>query len=134
MSADIMFEKAKTALQGSYSPYSKFKVGCCIKSESGNYYVGTNIENASYSLAMCAEATAIAHMIMAGENKIAEVLVIADCEECTPCGACRQRINEFAPKNTPIHIASLSSLKGSYSLGELLPHAFGPENLEVTPE
>ena len=124
MSADIMLAKAREALSLSYSPYSAFQVACCIRTTSDDYILGTNIENASYGLTLCAEACAIAHMIMLGKRQIAEVLVIADCAECVPCGACRQRIHEFAARDTLIHTASLDGIQGHYTIDELLPHAF----------
>ncbi len=126
-----LFTKALAAIEKSYSPYSKFPVGCALKTKSGQYYSGCNIENASYSLTQCAEASAIAQMVSAGEREIAEIFVIGDgAELCTPCGACRQRIREFASLDTPIHIGNREQHRASFTLNELLPHSFGPENLE----
>jgi cytidine deaminase len=126
-----LFEKARSALSYSYSPYSRFPVSCCIKTTTGKYYTGANIENASYSLALCAEAVAIAHMVHQGEKKIAEIFVIGPGEAlCTPCGACRQRIREFANDDTLIHIGDHNGHRATFTLGELLPHSFGPHNLE----
>lgn len=126
-----LFEKALAAFKRSYSPYSHFPVGACIKTTSGNYYSGCNIENASYSLTLCAEATAISQMITEGIQQIAEILIIANGKAlCTPCGACRQRIREFANEDTRIYIADTNGHRATFTLGELLPHSFGPHNLE----
>jgi cytidine deaminase len=69
-------------------------------------------------------------MALAGERRIAEILVVGDGEGlCTPCGGCRQRLREFADAATPIHVADTEGVRASFTLGELLPHAFGPEHL-----
>lgn len=126
-----LFEKALAAFKRSYSPYSQFPVGCALKTTTGNYYTGCNIENASYSLTLCAEATAISHMVNENLQKIAEIFVIGNGDAlCTPCGACRQRIREFANEDTLIHIGDTQGLKATFTLGDLLPHSFGPHNLE----
>ena len=71
-------------------------------------------------------------MALAGERRIAEILVVGDGEGlCTPCGGCRQRIREFADAGAPIHVAGPEGVRASFTLGELLPHAFGPEHLSA---
>ena len=126
-----MFELAKGMLTKAYAPYSKFSVGCCIRSNTNQYYTGCNVENASYSLACCAETTAITQMVANGEKEIAEILVIAESEHtCVPCGACRQRIREFATLNTPIHMGNHEKINLTKTVEELLPNSFGPEFLE----
>ena len=73
-------------------------------------------------------------MALAGERRIAEMLVVGDGEGlCTPCGGCRQRIREFADAATPIHVAGPDGVRASFTLGELLPHSFGPEHLGDAP-
>jgi cytidine deaminase len=126
-----LFEKARSALKHSYSPYSHFPVSCCIKTVTGKLYTGANIENASYSVTLCAEAVAIAQMVHQGEKKIAEIFIIGPGDAlCTPCGACRQRIREFASDDALIHIGNDKGHRATFTLGELLPHSFGPHNLE----
>lgn len=126
-----MFELAREMLSNAYSPYSKYKVACCIRSGSDELYAGCNIENASYSLTCCAEETAIAQMIANGEKEIKEVVVIAESHQtCVPCGACRQRLREFAALDTPIHMGTHEKVDFTKSLNELLPNSFGPEFLE----
>lgn len=143
-----MFQLALKAWDKAYAPYSKFNVGACILSESGSFHTGCNIENAAYPQGCCAEMAAIAHMIGAGDHLIQEILVLggstinttkingkdssteSDNEPlCTPCGGCRQKIREFANSSTVIHVATLKGDISSFSLNELLPFSFGPDNL-----
>jgi cytidine deaminase len=128
---DQLLEIAKIARDRAYAPYSKFHVGCAIKSTNNQIYSGCNIENASYSLTMCAEATAIASMLNAGAAKIAELTVISSGNEiCTPCGACRQRIREFSTPTTVINMYSADGKHLTSKFDDLLPHSFGPQHLE----
>ena len=99
--ATKLFNLASSAAANAYAPYSQFKVGAAILSSSGNFYSGCNVENISYPLGTCAEAGAIAAMINGGDNKIAEILIYADSKALiSPCGACRQRVAEFASADT----------------------------------
>ena len=128
---DDMILLARAAQQKAYAPYSNFKVGACLRAEDGSLHAGANVENAAYPQGQCAEASAIGAMIAAGARKIVEVVVIGDGDGlCTPCGGCRQRLNEFATPDTPVHICGPKGLRKTFSLGELLPGAFGPNNLD----
>jgi cytidine deaminase len=128
-----LFDAAKAAQANAYAPYSRFRVGAALRTEGGAIFSGCNVENAAYPQGACAEAGAIAAMALAGERRIAEILVIGDGEGlCTPCGGCRQRIREFADAATPIHVAGTGGVRASFTLGELLPHSFGPEHLGET--
>lgn len=132
-----LLKAALAARQNAYAPYSKFNVGACVKTAGGKLYVGCNCENASYPIGLCAEASAIAAMVAAGEREIAEILVVGGpasgkpwLELVTPCGACRQRIAEFGHERTRVHAAGVSEngkaiVQRSFTLGELLPFAFG---------
>ncbi|MAZ40415.1 MAG: cytidine deaminase [Legionellales bacterium] len=125
-----MFEMAKQMLPHSYSPYSKFKVSCCLRTNNDNFYTGCNVENASYSLACCAETNAILQMVAHGEQEIAEMVIISESDTtCVPCGACRQRIREFAMPELPIHMGTHKGLTNTQTLHALLPNSFGPEYL-----
>lgn len=125
-----MFELAREAMRKAHAPYSRFHVGAVMKGANGRLYAGCNIENAAYPEGCCAETAAIAAMVMDGEAKITEVLVMgAGAALVTPCGGCRQRIREFAADSVPIHICSPDELRQTVTLGELLPLSFGPENL-----
>ena len=130
-----MLEIAKKAMKHSYSPYSHYCVGACISTEDGQLFSGTNVENASYGLCVCAETAAIAAMISAGHHKIHELVVISHHQEhptalCAPCGACRQRIAEFSSPTTRIHLADTSGIQKTFTTAELLPEAFGPQHLK----
>ena len=120
-----LFNLAKIASQRAYAPYSKFYVGATILSEEGNFYQGCNVENVSYPVGTCAEEGAIAAMICAGDHKIAEILIYANSPHLiTPCGACRQRIMEFAKDSAQIHLANASGIQKTMTLNNLLPNTF----------
>ena len=122
---------AKSARLKAYAPYSKFLVGAAVRDERGSIHGGCNIENAAYPQGWCAETSAIAAMIMSGGHAIAEMAVIGSGDMlCTPCGGCRQKIREFAKGNVKIHMCGEDGmLKQTFTLDELLPASFGPENL-----
>jgi len=125
-----MLALARDAMAKAYAPYSNFHVGAVVKGANGRLYAGCNVENAAYPQGCCAEASAIAAMVLDGETKIAEVLVMGAGEALvSPCGGCRQRIREFAADDVPIHICSPDKLRRTVTLGELLPLSFGPGNL-----
>jgi cytidine deaminase len=125
-----LFDAARAAQRNAYAPYSRFPVGAAVRSASGRVYAGCNVENASYPQGWCAEASAIAAMVTAGEREIVEVLTVADGEQLTTCcGGCRQKIREFAASDTPIHAAGPEGVRRTFTLGELLPEAFGPGHL-----
>ncbi len=125
-----LFDAARSAQGHAYAPYSRFHVGAALRTPSGAIFAGCNVENAAYPQGACAESGAIGAMALAGERRIAEILVIGDGEAlCTPCGGCRQRIREFAAPETPIHIAGPQGVRARFTLEELLPHSFGPDNL-----
>jgi cytidine deaminase len=127
---DQLFAAACLARERAYAPYSKFLVGAAIRSASGAIYAGCNVENAAYPQGWCAETSAIAAMVSAGEQTISEVLVVCDGEQLsTCCGGCRQKLREFAALDTRIHVAGLEGVRRVFTLDELLPFSFGPENL-----
>lgn len=136
-----MFAVARKAMDGAYAPYSGFHVGACVRGQSGRLYGGPNVENAAYPQGWCAECSAIAAMVAAGETRIGAVLVVGAPSDgaggyvadggalCTPCGGCRQKIREFGAPDTPIYVCGTEGLRQEFTLEGLLPHAFGPENL-----
>lgn len=132
MVMDEMYHAAKAMLKNSYAPYSKFLVGASVLTDDGKIFAGCNVENASYSLTKCAESTAISTMVASGYRKIKAVCVIGGTGDilCTPCGACRQIIREFASLDTPIYMADLNGIQRKMTLSELLPDSFGPDHLE----
>ena len=114
-----------------HAPYSKFYVGAAMRDEQGRIHGGCNIENAAYPQGWCAETSAIAALVMAGGKRIVEMVVIGNGHGlCTPCGGCRQKIREFAGGDVKIHCCTEDGeLVQSFTLDELLPASFGPENL-----
>jgi len=137
-----LFKQAQRALKLSYSPYSGFSVGVSVLNDSGNIYLGTNIENAAYPLCLCAERTALAHAYMSDpKRKIIALAVVCKnpkhelTEPGYPCGACRQVINEFEDKQgMPIRIivgtTAGSQLIAYNSIKDILPHSFNSKLLE----
>lgn len=127
---DDLFDAARKAQASAYAPYSRFRVGAAIRAGSGRIHAGCNVENAAYPVGTCAEAGAIAAMLLAGDRTIAEILVFGEGPElCTPCGACRQRLREFGAGTLTVHVAGPKGPRARFTLAELLPHAFGPDNL-----
>ena len=125
-----LFDAAHTARTRAYAPYSRFSVGAALRDADGRIHAGCNVENAAYPVGTCAEAGAIAAMIAAGGRAIHEMLVIGPGPGLvTPCGACRQRIREFATSEAVIHVADDDGVRARFTLGALLPDSFGPENL-----
>lgn len=120
-----LLDAAKAVLDYSYSPYSHFKVACALRAENGEIFAGCNVENAAYSVTMCAEVSALGAMVSQGQLKIAEVLVLFDADKpASPCGACRQRLAELSSADTIVHMCSLSGKHDSMSMAALLPNAF----------
>jgi cytidine deaminase len=128
---DALFDLANNAMSKAYVPYSRFPVGAAILTKTGKLYSGCNVENAAYPEGTCAEAGAIAAMVLDGETQIQDIYVIGKGEELvTPCGGCRQKIREFSSVDTKIHICGAEGVRKSLTVNELLPFSFGPENLE----
>ena len=126
-----MLEAARQALGHAYAPYSRHRVGAAVRGASGAVYAGCNVENAAYPEGTCAEAGAIAALVLAGETKLVEVLVMGEADSlCTPCGGCRQKLREFGAADVAVRVAGPEGVRRILSLGELLPHAFGPDNLK----
>lgn len=129
-SLDSLFAAALAARDQAYAPYSRYQVGAALLDERGRLHAGCNVENAAYPVGTCAEAGAIAAMVAGGGRRIVAMLVVADGPALVaPCGACRQRICEFAADATPVHLANLDGIGRTMSVAELLPAAFGPDNL-----
>ena len=124
VSYEELMKKAIDASENAYAPYSKFKVGACVLAESGAIYTGCNFENASYGLSICAERNAIGTAIANGEKKIKAIAIYSpNMQNCTPCGACRQVIDEFKTDETVVVTLSDDKLVCK-SIEELLPGSF----------
>lgn len=125
-----LFDAAATVMSRAYAPYSRFPVGAAIRSTTGVIYAGCNVENAAYPEGVCAETGAISAMAAAGERRIRAIVVVGDGTDlCTPCGGCRQRIREFADAATVVHVGDATGLRAAFTLDDLLPRSFGPDNL-----
>lgn len=126
-----LFDAAVRARANAYAPYSGFRVGAAIRCPDGSVHAGCNVENAAYPEGTCAEAGAIAAMVLAGRTVIAEVLVVAESPEpVTPCGGCRQKLAEFAAPETPVVLAGPGGPRVTTTVGALLPGAFAVAHME----
>ena len=131
---DEIFLSALNARAQAYAPYSDHPVGAVIIDDMENIHQGCNVETAHFK-GICAEGSAISAMIMAGGKMIRDVYVIGPDLRvlCTPCGDCRQRIREFSHSDTRIHcFGENGEIVKSFTIDELLPVSFGPENLQKT--
>ena len=132
MNPNQLIEKALEARKLSYSPYSNFQVGAALLCKDGSVFVGTNVENSSYPLCMCAERNALYNAMMNGYKKsdFLALAIVADTDEpCSPCGACRQVISELFPKEGKIYLSNLKGALKETNVEELLPFAFSGEDL-----
>jgi len=127
---DDLLKLARTMMVRAYAPYSKFAVGAALLDEAGRVHAGCNVENAAYPQGLCAEASAIAALVAAGQKRVLECVVIGPGSEViTPCGGCRQKLREFATDDLPIHLCGPDGLHRTVTLGQLLPMSFGPHHL-----
>lgn len=132
-----LIEMALEARMLAYAPYSNFKVGAALLGKSGVVYKGCNVENASYSATNCAERTAIFSAVAEGQKEFEAIAIVGgkeDAEElefCAPCGVCRQVMREFCvPEKFEIILAKNKTDYKVFTLEELLPMSFGPDNLK----
>ena len=120
-----LLSAARDARDRAYAPYSNFRVGAALDTGDGNVIVGSNVENASYGLSMCAERAAIFAAVSAGFRDFAAIAVAGpDGALTSPCGACRQVLAEFNPSMSVVFTAPGGTV--STSVAELLPHSFQP--------
>ncbi len=130
MEREHMLDLAYEAMARAYTPYSHFQVGACLKSESGKYYLGCNIESASYTPTNCAERTAMFKAVSEGERAFSGIVIVCSGKNpAAPCGVCRQVLREFCQEDMPVVFADAKRNYIESTLGELLPHSFGPEDL-----
>jgi cytidine deaminase len=128
-----LLARARAAANRAYVPYSGFPVGAAVLAEDGSIHTGCNVENASYGLTICAERVAATAAVSSGHRQIVAVAVSAPkVPRTTPCGACRQFLNEFRPDTSDVLIILDDRDSGEpVGLEELLPLAFGPRNLDA---
>jgi len=122
-------ELCTKAKDTSHSPYSKFRVGCALLTQSGKIFTGCNVENSSYGLCICAERTAAVKAVSEGEKKFIQVWVTTDVKETfiSPCGACRQFLSEFG--DAEVVMLKPSGETKRVQLSVLLPYSFGSNDL-----
>ena len=126
-----LFKEAIKAQKNAYVPYSEFPLGAAVLTADGSIYSGANIENSAYGLTNCAERTAIFSAVSAGNRKIEALLLVSGTENpITPCGSCRQVINEFADGEIEIIMMTEEGKELSMSNQELLPGAFSDKSME----
>ncbi len=125
-----MLTLAYEAMEKAYTPYSHFQVGACLRGKSGKYYLGCNIESASYTPTNCAERTAVFKAVSEGEREFSGIVIVCSGKNpAAPCGVCRQVLREFCADDMPVLFADAERNYVESTLGELLPHSFGPEDL-----
>ncbi len=125
-----MLDLAYEAMKKAYAPYSRFQVGACLKGKSGTYYLGCNVESASYTPTNCAERTAVFKAVSEGEREFEAIAIVCSGKSpAAPCGVCRQVLREFCSNDFPVIFADSNRNVVESTLGELLPHSFGPEDL-----
>jgi cytidine deaminase len=120
--ASRLLEEARLAFTNSYSPYSHFAVGSAVLTAGGDVYRGTNVENASYGLTICAERAAICNAVAHGGRDIVAVAIYTPADNISPCGTCRQFILEFGPDINVIY--RVDGAITQQSVSKLLPSAF----------
>lgn len=135
-----MEELVKEALrmrEYSYVPYSHFRVGAALLTRDGKVYTGCNIENAAYTPTNCAERTAFFKAVSEGEREFTAIAIAGGAEDkkeldyCSPCGVCRQVMMEFCnPETFQIILVKSETEYQTFSLKEMLPLGFGPNNLQ----
>jgi cytidine deaminase len=125
---DKLVEAARQARLQAYAPYSSYQVGAALLTSSGTIFTGCNVENAAYPACICAERVAATKAVSAGERAFAAIAVVTS-NGGTPCGICRQVLNEFSPDMLVI-VADPEQIIAQYVLVDLLPDGFGPHHLE----
>ena len=124
MDYKLLISKATEGMNKAYAPFSKFKVGAALLTESGEIFTGCNVENSSYGGAICAERTAMVKAVSEGHREFKAIAIVCDGNQLAfPCGICRQFLYEFMPEGQVL-ISDLDFNYKIYSLNELLPHGF----------
>jgi cytidine deaminase len=125
-----LLQAARAAQTQAYAPYSRFAVGAAVLDEQGRIHAGCNVENAAYPEGLCAEAGALSAMVLAGGRRVRALAVVGDgAGPVTPCGGCRQKLREFGAPDTPVLVGDRAQLRARFTLAQLLPDSFGPEQL-----
>lgn len=118
---------ARAATERSYAPYSKVRVGACALCDDGRTVTGSNVENASYGLTLCAECSLVSDLVRTGGGHLVAVSVVAgDGEPVAPCGRCRQLLYEHGGDGL---LVDDGEGRPPRTLASLLPAAFGPDDV-----
>ncbi|MBU2611254.1 MAG: cytidine deaminase [Chloroflexi bacterium] len=123
-----LIELANEARRQAYAPYSKYQVGAALRTSTGRLYTGCNVENAAYPTSMCAERVAIFKAVSEGETQF-DVIAVVTPNGGSPCGGCRQVLAEFGLDTIVLIADGEGQLLSELPIGDLLPGAFGPEDL-----
>ena len=134
MTPEKLISMAVEAMNNAYAPYSGFQVGAALLCSDGTVYTGCNIENAAYAPTNCAERTAIFKAVSEGHKDFTAIAVCGGkngiiTNLCTPCGVCRQVLQEFCKDDFPVYLAHKDGYK-ALTLGDLLPYSFGEDSLK----
>ncbi|MEO8277687.1 MAG: cytidine deaminase [Thermoanaerobaculia bacterium] len=125
MKWEPLLAAAGAAQRHAHCPYSGFAVGAAFETESGEIFVGANVENRSYGVTICAERSAVAAAVSAGHRRFrAVVIVTPSTPPGPPCGLCRETMTEFCDPDLPILLANPQGERRMFSLGELFPEPF----------
>jgi cytidine deaminase len=125
-----LIDRAAQVREHAYAPYSQYAVGAALLAKSGKVYTGCNIENAVYSLTLCAERVALFKAVSEGERQF-EAIAVVTSNGGSPCGSCRQVLAEFG-LHIRVLIATPEQLIAESKVIDLLPRAFGPQDLSAT--
>ena len=133
-----LLQAARAAQRKAYAPYSHYPVGAAVLDDQGRIHAGCNVENAAYPEGVCAEASALSAMVLAGSTRARAVLVVGNGGKnhstwTTPCGGCRQKLREFGAPDMSVLCANDQTTGPSYTLAQLLPEGFGPDHLGTQP-
>ncbi|MCA1949666.1 MAG: cytidine deaminase [Treponema sp.] len=123
MDMEQLYEKARKAAEASYSPYSHFRVGAALLCDDGTVFTGTNVENRSFGLTICAERSAVVAAVSAGKRRFVALAIATpdSVDPVGPCGACRQVLSEFMDKDSPVRCGGSSPARLDTSIGVLVP-------------
>jgi cytidine deaminase len=126
----VLRERAFSAMERAYAPYSNFRVGAALLASDGSVSEGCNVENAAFPAGICAERSAVSAAVARGNRSFETILIATEAEEPTPpCGMCRQVLEEFSPHMTVVS-ATRDGREARWTLDELLPKAFNPHSLD----